>query len=201
MSILCEYPSHYQSLKPSFEAIRKIFAQDDHSIHKARNELKIIELDGIKTVVKAFKVPHLFNRIVYTYFRKSKAYKSYHNALRLEELEEYSKHNKRESDNEDNGKPGPVKTPEPDMRNMVLEIIRKRGGRSRTAAIWRCVKDAEQAGVSRDIFRKVVDGLVAGMAVQLAQGDLNQTPEAERDKLLWMDETINAPYCSIILTK
>jgi hypothetical protein len=86
MSILCEYPSHYQSLKPSFEAIRKIFAQDDHSIHKARNELKIIELDGIKTVVKAFKVPHLFNRIVYTFFRKGKAYKSYHNALRLEGL-------------------------------------------------------------------------------------------------------------------
>lgn len=86
MSVLCEYPSRYQSLKPSFESIRKIFAGDDHSIHKARNELKIIELDGIKTVVKSFKVPHLLNRIVYTYFRKSKAYKSYHNALRLKEL-------------------------------------------------------------------------------------------------------------------
>lgn len=86
MSILCEYPSDYQSLKASFESIQEIFAGDDHSIHKARNELKIIELDGIKTVVKSFKVPHLLNRIVYTYFRKSKAYKSYHNALRLEEL-------------------------------------------------------------------------------------------------------------------
>ena len=86
MSVQCFYPSDYQSLKPSFEAIRKIFAGDDHSIHKARNELKIIELDGIKTVVKSFKIPHVLNRIVYTYFRKSKAYKSYHNALRLEEL-------------------------------------------------------------------------------------------------------------------
>lgn len=86
MSVQCFYPSDYQSLKPSFESIQKIFAGDDHSIHKARNELKIIELDGIKTVVKSFKVPHLLNRIVYTYFRKSKAYKSYHNALRLEEL-------------------------------------------------------------------------------------------------------------------
>jgi len=59
---------------------------DDHSIHKARNELKIIELAGVKTVVKSFKVPHLLNRIVYTFFRRSKAYKSYHNALRLQEL-------------------------------------------------------------------------------------------------------------------
>jgi hypothetical protein len=86
MSVQCFYPSNYHSLLPSFEGIRKKFAGDDHSIHKARNELKIIELDGIKTVVKSFKVPHLLNRIVYTYFRKSKAYKSYYNALHLEEL-------------------------------------------------------------------------------------------------------------------
>lgn len=86
MSVQCNYPSNYQSLSHSFESIREIFAKDDHSIHKARNELKIIELDDVKTVVKSFKVPHLLNRIAYTYFRKSKAYKSYHNALRLEEL-------------------------------------------------------------------------------------------------------------------
>jgi hypothetical protein len=86
MSVQCFYPSNYQHLLPSFEGIQEIFAGDDHSIHKARNELKIIELGGIKTVVKSFKVPHLLNRMVYTYFRKSKAYKSYHNALHLEEL-------------------------------------------------------------------------------------------------------------------
>lgn len=77
----------YAHLQQSFKNIRTIFAGDDHTIHKARNELKIIKLEGIKTVVKSFKVPHLLNRIVYTYFRKSKAYKSYHNALRLEQLE------------------------------------------------------------------------------------------------------------------
>lgn len=86
MNIQYESQDRYQFLKPSFESIQKIFAGDNHSIHKARNELKIIEIEGIKTVVKSFKVPHLFNRIVYTYFRKSKAYKSYYNALRLKEL-------------------------------------------------------------------------------------------------------------------
>ncbi|HQS67164.1 MAG TPA: lipopolysaccharide kinase InaA family protein [Sulfuricurvum sp.] len=86
MSVQCDYSSNYESLIHSFESIQAIFAGDNHSIHKARNELKIIELDGISTVVKSFKVPHLLNRIVYTYFRKSKAYKSYHNALRLREL-------------------------------------------------------------------------------------------------------------------
>lgn len=86
MNIQYESQDRYQFLKPSLESIQKIFANDNHSIHKARNELKIIELDGIKTVVKSFKVPHLLNRIVYTFFRKSKAFKSYHNALRLSEL-------------------------------------------------------------------------------------------------------------------
>lgn len=86
MTIQYESQDRYQFLKPSFESIQKIFATDNHSIHKARNELKIIEIEGIKTVVKSFKVPHLLNRIVYTFFRKSKAFKSYHNALRLKEL-------------------------------------------------------------------------------------------------------------------
>lgn len=86
MNIRYEYKNEYTSLKPSFESIREIFAGDDHSIHKARNELKIIALGDLKTVVKSFKTPHLFNRIVYSFFRHTKAYKSYHNALRLEEL-------------------------------------------------------------------------------------------------------------------
>jgi hypothetical protein len=86
MNIRYEYLNQYESLQSSFTSIQKLFAEDDHSIHKARNELKIIELSGIKTVVKSFKVPHLLNRIVYTFFRRSKAYKSYHNALHLQKL-------------------------------------------------------------------------------------------------------------------
>jgi len=86
MSIRYEYKDEYAALRPSFEAIREIFSQDDHTIHKARNELKIIPLGDIKTVVKSFKIPHFMNRYIYTYFRQSKASKSYRNALRLEKL-------------------------------------------------------------------------------------------------------------------
>jgi serine/threonine protein kinase len=56
------------------------------SIHKARNELKIIPHAGINTVVKSFKVPHLLNRIIYTFFRDSKAKKSYEYSLRIGEF-------------------------------------------------------------------------------------------------------------------
>lgn len=86
MKISLTTPLQYTYLASSFESIREIFSGDKHTIHKARNELKVIELGGVKTVVKSFKIPHLLNRIVYTHFRKGKAYKSYHNALRLEEL-------------------------------------------------------------------------------------------------------------------
>jgi tRNA A-37 threonylcarbamoyl transferase component Bud32 len=37
----------------------------------------LIEVDGLKLVVKKFKVPHLINRIAYGFFRKSKARRSY----------------------------------------------------------------------------------------------------------------------------
>ncbi|MDP3466660.1 MAG: lipopolysaccharide kinase InaA family protein [Sulfuricurvum sp.] len=86
MNISLTTSPRYAYLTKKFESIREIFTEDKHTIHKARNELKIIEIEGIKTVVKSFKIPHLLNRIVYTHFRKGKAYKSYHNALRLEEL-------------------------------------------------------------------------------------------------------------------
>jgi len=66
--------------------IKDYFKNSDESIHKARNEIKIIDFKGAKLVVKAFKVPHLFNRIVYTFFRTTKAKKSYDNSIKISEF-------------------------------------------------------------------------------------------------------------------
>ena len=63
--------------------IRTYFEDSTNSIHKARNEIKIIDFQSQKLVVKAFKVPHLVNKIVYTFFRATKAKKSYENSLRI----------------------------------------------------------------------------------------------------------------------
>lgn len=76
----------YTSMLDSLKNIKDIFFNADISIHKARNELKIIEIDGLKCVVKSFKVPHILNRFIYTYIRDSKAKKSYTNAVKLQEL-------------------------------------------------------------------------------------------------------------------
>jgi len=76
----------YKHLEQKLIHIDQEFVRSDKSIHNARNQLKIVEIDGLKLVVKSFKVPNLLNKIVYTFLRDSKAKKSYDNAIRLEEL-------------------------------------------------------------------------------------------------------------------
>jgi len=76
----------FSQLETSLTTIKQLFTANGETIHKARNELKIIDLEGIKTVIKAFKVPNIINQFAYAYVRKSKAYKSFHNATRLHEL-------------------------------------------------------------------------------------------------------------------
>ena len=77
----------YKNFENNLLNIKEIFNSSDESIHKARNELKIIELNGLQCVVKSFKIPHAINRIAYTFFRDGKAKKSYLNAIRLAELD------------------------------------------------------------------------------------------------------------------
>ena len=77
----------FKSVKQDYEKllinIRDYFKGSTNSIHKARNEIKILDYENQKFVVKAFKVPNLLNKIVYTFFRGTKAKKSYENSLRI----------------------------------------------------------------------------------------------------------------------
>jgi len=66
--------------------IKNFFLDNTQTIHKARNELKIIEHCGINTIVKSFKVPNLINQIAYSYFRDSKAKRSYEHSLIIEKF-------------------------------------------------------------------------------------------------------------------
>lgn len=63
--------------------IRNYFRGSYNSIHKARNEIKIIDFEGKELVVKSFKIPNIINKIVYTVFRDSKAKKSYENSIKI----------------------------------------------------------------------------------------------------------------------
>jgi len=79
-------PNH-TNFKDELLNIKNIFKSSDDTIHKARNELKIVELNGVKYVIKKFKIPHIINKIAYTFFRDGKAKKSFENAIKLQHLE------------------------------------------------------------------------------------------------------------------
>ncbi len=83
MSVKFELNNDYKNIKEFLINIKEFFKENSNTIHKARNELKVIEYKGIKTVVKAFKIPNFINQIVYAYFRDSKAKKSFDNAVKL----------------------------------------------------------------------------------------------------------------------
>ena len=77
---------NFEEYKSFLLHIKDYFSKNDTTIHKARNELKIIECNGIYTVVKCFKVPNIINKIAYSFFRDSKAKKSYDYSLKIAEF-------------------------------------------------------------------------------------------------------------------
>jgi hypothetical protein len=79
-------PKYQEAFTPFLKDIQEHFSKSDQSIHKARNELKIIKEQERELVVKAFKVPNAINQFAYAYLRGSKAKKSYENAMKLMEL-------------------------------------------------------------------------------------------------------------------
>lgn len=66
--------------------IKEYFYQNTNTIHKARNELKIISYNSLDTVVKSFRIPNIINQIAYSFFRDSKAKKSYEYSLKISDF-------------------------------------------------------------------------------------------------------------------
>lgn len=54
--------------------------------NQKRNSLKLFDLDGEVIIVKSFKTPNLFNQVIYQFFRKSKAQRSFEYAHKLLDL-------------------------------------------------------------------------------------------------------------------
>jgi len=80
----------YKVLKASYipliENIRTYFNEAKHSIWNKRNKIKIISFEEEEITIKSFKIPHIINKIAYTFIRDSKAKRSYENSLRIIEF-------------------------------------------------------------------------------------------------------------------
>jgi serine/threonine protein kinase len=76
----------YNYLRNWIDKIPVFFDAEGEILHNKRNIIKIFSLDnGLDLNVKRFHKPRFFNRIIYTFFRKSKAFRSYYNTLRISE--------------------------------------------------------------------------------------------------------------------
>jgi len=76
----------YKHLEPFLLQIKTHFKAPAELIHDARNQLKIIPVEGVEIVVKSFRIPNPLNQVVYAWLRDSKAKKSYDHALKLKAL-------------------------------------------------------------------------------------------------------------------
>lgn len=67
--------------------IKSYFQKSENRvIYDKRNIIKVVDFLDKKYVVKSFKIPHLLNKIVYRFFRESKAKRSYDNSVKLLKL-------------------------------------------------------------------------------------------------------------------
>jgi len=70
----------YQSWENKILQILDDFRKEGKTIKDGRNQLKLFEVDGKVINVKSFKIPNPVNKVVYRYFLKSKAQRSFENA-------------------------------------------------------------------------------------------------------------------------
>jgi len=65
------------------ESIEVYFQSSEQSIHKARNEIKVVDFEGEELVVKSFKEPNWVNKVAYLLYKDSKAKRAYEYALKI----------------------------------------------------------------------------------------------------------------------
>lgn len=76
------HPS-YEHLKSQLLEAATHFNDIGEVLQDSRNTVKVIEIDGERFNYKRFKVPGFINKLVYRFFRKSKAQRSFEYAQRL----------------------------------------------------------------------------------------------------------------------
>lgn len=73
----------FEYLRAFIEHLPLTFESMGTEIFKNRNAIRYIEIEGEQWVVKQFCRPHLFNRLVYRWWRKTKAQRSFEHAEAL----------------------------------------------------------------------------------------------------------------------
>ena len=75
-----------ERLRSFTEHLPELFGTGGEVLHTGRNTIKAFEVGDIRVAVKRFRRPNLFQAFIYTFFRRSKARRSYEHAERLRAL-------------------------------------------------------------------------------------------------------------------
>lgn len=75
----------FDNLKGYLKSLPVTFDENGETLKNDRNEIKVVEHDNLKLCIKSFKRVTAFNRYMYSWFRPTKANRSYKVACRLEE--------------------------------------------------------------------------------------------------------------------
>ena len=70
-------------LKPLLENIELYFQESSYTLYEDRNIIRVVNYENESYVVKRFKVPNILSRFIYSYFRSSKAKRSYLHSQKL----------------------------------------------------------------------------------------------------------------------
>ncbi len=67
----------FQNRISNLSSLLKNFSSTGRILSSGRNEIRIVEQDNLQINIKSFRIPNLVNKIAYSYFRKSKAQRSF----------------------------------------------------------------------------------------------------------------------------
>ena len=73
----------FMPLAQELHQLPRLFGQQGQLLYDGRNRVKAITLAGTPVVVKRFKRPNIIQRVVYTFFKKSKAERAYRYAAMM----------------------------------------------------------------------------------------------------------------------
>ncbi len=77
----------YERISSFIKTLPQHFDEGGQVLHNGRNQVRLLEVDGQRVVVKRYKVPMWHQRIDYTLFRPSKAKRAYLYGMRLLEMQ------------------------------------------------------------------------------------------------------------------
>ncbi len=82
----------YINLKDFIQRLPSVFEEEGQLLYKKRNIVKRYNVNGLSLVVKKFKHPNIIQRIIYTFFKRSKAERAYRFTAQLRSLQIDSPH-------------------------------------------------------------------------------------------------------------